>query len=175
MQIDAHSLFESEFHFRRLRNKLILYLDRRCCPSSEDLADEALARLFRRTAKSNDPNAEALAFGIVKKVYLEWGRRNAGLTDLRDDAPADEPSPAIRRFRLIAESSVGQLSPGDREFLETYFVDRVRAKELAARMGTTPIAVRMRAFRLRRRLAGIVAQMLAASPTASPLSRSAAA
>jgi DNA-directed RNA polymerase specialized sigma24 family protein len=166
--------FRSEAHYRLLRAKLVAFFDRRRCTSSEDQADETLARLIKLADAREVGNPDAAAFGIAKYVFLEWLRLSGRFTAL-DDEPACELTPGSRRFRSIAETSIQALSPADRDFLEEYFIDGKKAGELASQLGTTPVAVRGRVFRLRRSLQFAVGQMLAGGAPAPDFSRPSAA
>jgi DNA-directed RNA polymerase specialized sigma24 family protein len=153
--------FESERHYQRLRTKLMVFLERRGCTSPDDVADEALARLVELAESRPIDDLDRLAFGIAKKVFLEWLRQSGRFAPLDDEASIDSVS-GSRSFRFIAEIAVGALHPSDRELLEEYFIDGKKAEDLASRLGVTAIAVRGRVFRLRRRLQIMIGEMMAA-------------
>lgn len=154
--------FQSDAHYRRLRAKLVAFFDRRRCTSSADLADETMARLLRRAAAAAIDNLDAVAFAIAKNVYREWLRHSGRVTGL-DSEPTDDSTPGAARFRYVAEVSVGSLRPADRDFLEEYFIEGRKARDLASECGTTPVAIRGRVFRLRRHLETAISRLVAES------------
>lgn len=151
---DSTAPFESVEHYRSLRLKLILYFERRRCVCPEDLADECLNRVFLRIKSQGQPTSlDRFTFGFASKVHLEWLRDSSRFTSAAEDLPAREVSdPSEERSRLLAESSVAQLDPEDRELMEQYYVDGRTAESLATEWGLSPEGVRSRIFRKRRRL-----------------------
>ncbi len=164
--------FESERHYQRLRTKLMIFLGRRGCTAPDDVADEALGRLVELAAFRPVEHLDRLAFGIAKKVFLEWLRQSGRFAPLEDEPPID-PTLGSQSFRFIAETAVGVLQPSERELLEQYFIEREKAEDLAFRLGTTAVAVRGRVFRLRRRLETTIGEMMG-SGASGPANGSAA-
>jgi len=163
MRNDSCFPFESDAQYRRLRTKLVAFFDRRRCASSEDLADETLARLLKLAHAKKLTNIDAVAFGIAKNVFLEWLRQSRDSAALEEEPPDDDSTPGSQTFRLIAENAMGGLNSADRDFLEEYFIDGKGAEDLASQLGTTAGAVRGRVFRLRCRLLFVLSEMLAMS------------
>jgi RNA polymerase sigma factor (sigma-70 family) len=176
MSNDSSFPFRSDEHYRALRTKLVTYFDRRRCPSSEELADETLGRLIKLAALREVANLDATAFAIAKNVFYEWLRQSSRFSPLDDepvdDEPGADPPPGSESSRSIVQTVVRELNPAERDFLEEYFIDGKRAKDLASELGTTAIAVRGRIFRLRRRLEESVGQLLARGASAAGLSPS---
>jgi DNA-directed RNA polymerase specialized sigma24 family protein len=171
MSNDSSFPFRFDQHYRALRTKLVTYFDRRRCPSSDDLADETLGRLIKIAASREVGNLDATAFAIAKNVFHEWLRQSGRFSPL-DDEPGADPPPGSETSRFIAQTVIRELNSAERDFLEEYFIEGKRAKDLASEMGTTAIAVRGRIFRLRQRLEESVGQLLARGAPASGLSRS---
>ncbi len=146
--------FESNEHYRQLRLKLVLYFERRECGCPQDLADECLNRVFLHVREHGQPtNLDRFTFGFASKVYLEWLRDSSRFTPVMADLPdrGVAPPPA-ETARLLAEISVRQLNPLDRELMEQYYLDGRTADSLAAEWGLSPEGVRSRVFRKRRKL-----------------------
>jgi len=174
MSNDSLHPFQSEAHYWRLRAKLVAFLDRRSCSASEDVADEALARLVTKATTKELPNVDAAAHVIARNVFHEWLRQSGRFVGLDHD-PCLETTPGSERFRLIAKIVIGNLNPSDRSFLEQYYIDGETACDLALQSGTTPVAVRGRAFRLRQQLKTVMAQILADGEPVQAFARSASA
>lgn len=151
---DSTAPFQSVEHYRRLRLKLILYFERRRCACPEDLADECLNRVFLHVKSQGQPTSlDRFTFGFASKVHLEWLRDSSRFTSAAEDLPDPQvPRPSAERSRLLAEASVAQLEPEDRELMEQYYLDGRTADSLAREWGLSPEGVRSRVFRKRRRL-----------------------
>jgi DNA-directed RNA polymerase specialized sigma24 family protein len=152
-------MFEKQEEYRRLRTKLMLYFERRNCWTADDLADECLTRLVGYISPSGkssifDGNINALAFGIARKVLMEWFRKGGSLTETGDQETIDAASAPYRdpESGATARRVLEKLKPADRELLEEYFVDGSTAPELAVRWGLSPAGLRTRVFRLRAQL-----------------------
>jgi DNA-directed RNA polymerase specialized sigma24 family protein len=156
MRPEAREQFASTEHYRSLRLKLVFYFDRRGCNCSEDLADECLYRVFVYHEKQDLPaTLDRFTFGFAPKVYHEWLRhssRFAPETDVSDRTS----SPPREASRLMAEISVAQMEPSDRELMEQYYLDGRTADSLAAEWGLSAEGIRSRIFRKRRKLMNII-------------------
>jgi RNA polymerase sigma factor (sigma-70 family) len=146
--------FDSNEHYQRLRLKLILYFERRRCARPEDLADECLNRVFLDVKEHGQPTSlDKFCFGFAAKIFFESLRDSSRFTSATPDMPdRTTPSPAAERSRELAELSIGQLDPADRELMEQYYLDRRTAESLAEEWRLSPEGVRSRIFRKRRKL-----------------------
>lgn len=146
--------FESNEEYRQLRLKLILFYERRNCPCPEDLADECMARVFIYVKAHGLPTGLAkLTFGFATNVHFEWLRERSRTASMDPDLPdVERAGPSAEESRVLAEKSVAQLDPEDRELMEQYYLDKRTAESLAAEWGLSPEGIRSRIFRKRRRL-----------------------
>lgn len=148
--------FDSNEHYRKLRLKLVFYFERRNCGCPDDLADDCLNRVFLHVKRHGLPTSlDKFTFGFAPNVFFEWLRDSSRFTPATDDLPLPDPGtsrPSAERSRWLAETSVGQLDPTDRELMEQYYVDGRTADSLATEWGLSPEGVRSRVFRNRRRL-----------------------
>lgn len=138
---------KAERKYLMLRAKLIFYFLQRRCPDPEDLADEVVFRAHRRLSEGVEITSEFMSFcyGIASRVCME--QRTAAV---EFDEKLHSPSSgnvAVGRDRLILiEQCLGKLDTSDYQFIKDYFGDDHR--ELAERLGKTPNALRLRAFRI---------------------------
>jgi RNA polymerase sigma factor (sigma-70 family) len=156
-QIDESAApFDSNEHYQKLRLKLVLYFERRNCGCPEDLADDCLNRVFLHVRKHGPPTSlERFTFGFASKVFFEWLRDSSRFTPANEDSFVPDPGisgPSAQRSRSLAETSIGQLDPAERELMEQYYLDGRTADSLATEWGLSPEGVRSRVFRNRRRL-----------------------
>ena len=139
--------------YRRLRAKMIVYLERRGCTDSEEVADEALYRAFVKPGVGDRKieSIEAFAFGVLKHVHHEWLRRTRRLAPLEErtaeSTTAEEPllSPELLDLRTMLD----RLPARDRELLIRYYVEKEKAKDLGPHFGLTAAGVRTRVRNLR--------------------------
>jgi RNA polymerase sigma factor (sigma-70 family) len=122
-------------------------------PEAEDVAQQALLRLFERAAEF-DPRRDALAWVLGIASYEVLSARKRGLRRReRDAAPLEElaaegvnPEDAAleRELHLALADAVGALSPADRETIEQLVG--------GARPGVAPATFRKRVERTLKRL-----------------------
>jgi DNA-directed RNA polymerase specialized sigma24 family protein len=151
--------------YERLRRRLIVFFSGRRGPEPEESADETLDRLSRRIDEG-EPIADVTryAYGVARLVLSESfkraRRRGRLLTDMAlssvparwdDSARTLASDPGVECIRRCAAS----LSPEDRDLILHYYESGGRdrqeeRKALAVRLGLSPVALRLRAFRIRR-------------------------
>ncbi len=146
--------FESDEEYRQLRLKLILYFERRSCSCPEDLADESMTRVLTYIKAHGLPTGLAkFTFGFAANVHFEWLRERSRTTSMDPDLPVgDSAGPSAEESRKLAEKSVAQLDPEDRELMEQYYLDKRTAESLAEEWGLSPEGIRSRIFRKKRLL-----------------------
>lgn len=155
--------------YLRLRQRLIKILEIRGArhklrATPEDLADETIERVARQLEQGLAIQAEdpfRYFLGVARYVVRETSRAEVQAGESLEDhgvslpAPDTEPSAVADRERCLA-LCLSELSPKDRELiLQFYSADRGRSriahrKRLAKKLGLSPNALRIRAFRLRR-------------------------
>lgn len=143
-----------------LRQKLIVYLERRECWEAEDLADEAITRALARPKEEPEPRQfDAFVFGILKNVHKEWLRRVHRDEEI-DHAVKLDHVDRNPRAAECARLCIGRVSAEEREFLEQYYIDGMKARAMATVWGLTDSGIRGRAFQLIRRIEACMAKCL---------------
>ena len=166
--------------YERLRRRLIKVLEIRAHEyrlraTPEDLADEAISRVASQLEKGLEIHARdpfGYFYGVARRVVQEAARqehKDGGLLEEGEPSPAaaeTEPDEAEARHRCL-DHCLARLPPADRELiLDFYREDRgqgriAHRKSLAARLGITVNALRIKAHRLRhQRLAPCLADCL---------------
>jgi DNA-directed RNA polymerase specialized sigma24 family protein len=148
--------------YEALRRKLVKFFQWRGCRSPEDLADDTINRVARNLeAGENIRHLAAYCAGIARHVFLESlraSRREEALqavTHLSPIPPDEDP-----RWECL-ERCLRKLSAEDFRLIVQYYQEdeqaRIEARRnLAARLGIPPNALRIRAHRIRVRLQGCV-------------------
>ena len=155
--------------YLRLRQRLIKILEIRCAAyrlraPPEDLADETIDRVARQLAEGLKINAEdpfSYFAGVVRYVVQETARAEQktgfSLEENRISERGPEPEPGEVTDRLhCLDVCLADLPRRDRDLiLKFYGADRGRRriahrKRLAKKLGLSPNALRIQAFRLRR-------------------------
>lgn len=150
--------------YEDIRRRLIKIFTCRGCSTGEELADETINRVIRRTqdlvdSYTGDP---ALYFyGVARNVHLEHVKKNP----LPLPLPAPDPPEQKEQEYNCLERCMNVLTPENRGLvLEYYKEDKqakiVHRKELAAQLGIAVNALRIRAYRIRAGLQGCVESCL---------------
>jgi len=160
--------------YEGVRRRLIRLLEWRGCDVAEELADETVNRVARRIAEGVDPEVRDHFHyfrGVAIRVLLEhWRRRERERLQLAAEwqgagveEPADDDEEADEKH--VALSRCLERQPrDDRDLIERYYEgdDRIRCRsELAEQLGTNLNALRIRVFRIRKRVAACVKKSLA--------------
>jgi DNA-directed RNA polymerase specialized sigma24 family protein len=149
--------------FERVRARLVRIFAHRGCSIPEDLADETIARVLEKL-----PGIEAhyegdplrFVHAVARNVYREFSRRPRTVS-IEDQAPLEAVSgdETSRREETHAclESCLSELEPVDRRLIREYYryeksgkIDR--RKGLAMDLGIAMNALRIKAYRIRKRL-----------------------
>jgi DNA-directed RNA polymerase specialized sigma24 family protein len=147
-------VFGDDGEYERLRQRLIMYFERRGCLAADILADECFTRLAASMKSGWQPSGlRTYLFGIAGNVYLEY-MRSAGrlLEELPDNLISDSDTLGAENSRLIAREVVGRLSSEERDLMEAHYLDKISWKDLAGGVGVTDVGLRLRVMRLRNRL-----------------------
>jgi DNA-directed RNA polymerase specialized sigma24 family protein len=143
--------------YEAIRRDLLKFFTARNCGAAEEHVDETIDRVARRVAGGEQIRADPCHYfrGVAKKIFLEYFKRSARLSalSLEDDARPQPPE----RARHGADCLRG-LPDHTRDLLEGYYLDD-RAS-LAAALGITPNALRLRVFKEKRKLRAVLAQDL---------------
>jgi len=151
--------------YENLRQRLIAFLAKRRVSESEELADVVLDRLARRIEGGEVVDKPAgYAYGIARNVAIDahrQQRRRARLLRRVDSRPV-HGMPAMERSPVpacvCACACVARLSTPARQVLFDYSEESDRGsgehrRMMAAVLGISPAALRLRVFRIRGELA----------------------
>lgn len=138
-----------------IRQMLTRYFAWRHYTLAEEHADETIDRVARRLASGQQircTNRYRYFQGVARNICLELGKQKAHEVQLRWHVAAVPEHDCPRTVCLNRCLSV--LSTGARELLEGYYLDdRLDDRlELAAQLGITPNAVRLRVFKEKQKL-----------------------
>jgi RNA polymerase sigma factor (sigma-70 family) len=145
--------------YEKIRRRLIEIFASRGCPEAEDLADEAINRVVRKSqdvAERYVGDPAYYFYGVAKKILLEYWKVKPPTEAPLPPAPpaADEPADEIEREHMCLEQCLGHLPEQDRERLLLYYGQEQRVKidqrkELSRRLGIAPNALRIRIHRIK--------------------------
>jgi DNA-directed RNA polymerase specialized sigma24 family protein len=146
---------EAEQKYLGLRKKLVFYFQHNGCADSENLADEVFSRALRRNTEATDFHAgiSAYCFGIAEYVLLE-DRRRPKPGELSAEIPETSPADTLGlnpiEQRVLVQQCLQGLPEDEREILLRYY--REDRAELARELQTTENGLRIRVFRIKRKL-----------------------
>lgn len=151
-----------------LRQKLVVFFEHNRHTEAEELAEEALDRIAKKTESYEIENVAEFAFGVARNLRREAFRQTAGkvsITDRETDIASkeDDPESAIvesidaQRNVQVFRGCLRQLPPTERELILAYYpMDsenlEQRRQELAESLGISAGALRTRMARLREKL-----------------------
>jgi DNA-directed RNA polymerase specialized sigma24 family protein len=151
--------------YEALRGKLITFFRQRQCTAPEDLADESLNRVIRKSQEEPILNLPAFVLGVARRVASETYRSDR-IEPLEVEpaiAPADpEKDPAVAQLSDCMDECIAHLFPQERELILEYYghekSDKIKTKkEMSGNLGISATALRVRAFRIRKQIEGCVA------------------
>lgn len=141
--------------YEKIRRRLIEIFASRGCQEAEDLADEAINRVTRKSqdvAEGYVGDPAYYFYAVAKKILLEYWK----VKPLTEAPPPPEPIPAdeIEREHECLEQCLGHLPEQDRERILQYYNQEQRVKiaqrkELSRRLGIGPNALRIRIHRIK--------------------------
>jgi DNA-directed RNA polymerase specialized sigma24 family protein len=151
----------------RLRDRLIRIFARRGCEVPEDLADETISRVLGRLpdiAESYEGDPVLFVLAVARNVHREYLRRPRTVPWLELDKVTgitQEESSARERASDCLDACLSRLSPTDGRLIREYYRDDEarkidRRKALAMEQGMEMNTLRVKAFRIRARLARCV-------------------
>jgi len=126
---------------------------------ADEQVDVTMDRVARRIAageriRSADP--ARYFYGVARNVFLEYRKQQSV-----QHAPHETPARAAATWSPGLECldcCLQGLAPDDRELLEAYYLEPRR--DLAARVGLTPNALRLRVFKQKQKLRVCLAHCL---------------
>ena len=149
--------------YEAIRRTLLKFFESRQCGAPEEHVDETIDRVARRVAGGELIRSEPYRYfrGVAKMISLEYFRRRARVFDLHLLA-RDALQYSHERTRCLDEC-LRSLPAHTRELLEGYYLGN-RAT-LAATLGITPNALRLRVFKEKRKLRADITRRLGESRT----------
>ena len=133
----------------RYRAKLERYLRKRCPEAAEDLVHETLVACIEGISRLRDPKRfRAYAYATARRK-LDRRRderarsRPFDMSVLEQDLVADDRTELECEVNLLA-SKVEELESAQVDALRLYYVDGLRAREIAARLSIPEATVRSR-------------------------------
>ncbi len=139
--------------YEEIHRQLIKIFTCRGCTCPEDLADETINRVARKTqeiAASYVGDCSLYFYAVARNVYLEYVRKRP----VREPPPTLEPRNESDLEYECLEQCMQRLPPTNRDLILDYFQEEKQAKidhrkELAQRMGIGPNALRIQIHRIR--------------------------
>jgi RNA polymerase sigma-70 factor, ECF subfamily len=132
---------------------------------AEDIASETFVRALAVRDQLQSGSLKAYLLAIARNLFLDFTRtqgRIAPLSEAHDDTPDDAPDPeAIAASRLdlgATMQALQQMPEGERAALLMAGVDGLPHEEIAAALGCSTAAVKVRIHRARLRLRQLTAQ-----------------
>lgn len=131
-----------------LRFLILLVRDR---DAAEDCAQDTFIRAYENLQKGKPVNVHWLYKVARNRAMdeLQRGRREGPCAEGLGDLMAAEHH--MSSTMLAVRRALGELSPGDREILYLFTVDRFKTADIATMLGISPEAVRVRLLRARQR------------------------
>lgn len=147
--------------YEALRAHLIAFLNRRRCPESERLADDALTIFMRRLPHLRDKISDPRPYltVVARNLYTEYiTTRHLPLPDDVNRLPSagEEGDEEGRIFECLDEC-LQHLDPEERELFLGYYEREKQQKidfrrEMAEERGVTPNALRLKIYHIKARL-----------------------
>lgn len=157
--------------YELIRLKLIKYFEWQRCPAAEELVDETIDRVARKIAQGEQiDNIMGYFYGVARLVNKEYEREQekqrrafASLPTSSEDA---SDSNEVTELRLAcSKRCLERLPEAERDLIVAYCKPDGRSKmerrqELAAKLGIKIETLRLRAFRIRKKLHECMADCL---------------
>jgi DNA-directed RNA polymerase specialized sigma24 family protein len=153
-------LFDAE-QYASVRSRLIKYFRWNRAADAENLADEVICRVLRRIAGGAGIHTELgkYCLGVAANVLREtwkWPKQEELEPDQACLRPLQPHSLNPVEESIYLKECLGALPVADRELLADYHLEDRAA--LAGRLGTTANGLRLRIFRISRKLADFAGQ-----------------
>jgi DNA-directed RNA polymerase specialized sigma24 family protein len=159
--------------YEDIRRHLIIILTCRGCTEAEDLADETINRVIRRSQQMADTyRGEPAAYFITvaHNLFLEHVGKRRTQSELSPDLPQPpDPDPDEGREYDCLDRCMQELKPANRDLVLRYYEEDKQAKidhrkKLADEFGIAPNALRIRAHRVRIVLQECIDNCLTSAP-----------
>jgi hypothetical protein len=142
--------------YEAIRRTLLKFFESRQCGAAEEHVDETIDRVARRVAGGELIRSDPYRYfrGVAKKISLEYFKRRARAFNLNLLTRHGLQYP-YERDRCLDEC-LRSVPAHSRELLEAYYLGNRAA--LAATLGITPNALRLRVFKEKQRLRAAIAR-----------------
>ena len=152
--------------YEQIRKGLVKFFEWRGCPFSEDHADETINRVARKLDRGEEfRDLYTYVYGVARMLILEIQKESAKQRAAFDHLPspevAAEESDDLGSRAECLKGCLAHLPPENRELLTKYYQGERRTKienrrKLAETLDVSLNILRIRAFRLREKLAACV-------------------
>src|SRR5262245_55128080 len=125
--------------------------------AADDITSETFIRLWNARSRVDFRTVKAYLFAIARNLYLQQRRYSSRQQELDDRAPGDQPDPEkqtqVRSELEAVMSALQELPEVDRAAVLMRAEDDLSYEEIAAALGITPGAARVKVHRARLLLA----------------------
>lgn len=151
---------QAAIKYESIRTRLIKLFCARGCRVAEELADETIDRVTKKSAElaaSYKGDPALFFYGVAKKVFLEFTRRprfeELSPTTTREAAPSSE-DPEIEQYASCLDKCLEGLETTQHRLIITYYQGEhgekiARRKRLQFELGISSEALRVRVLRIR--------------------------
>lgn len=147
--------------YERLRFRLITFFSSRRCLYADELADVTINRTIKKISQLNAEtidNKSAYVYSIAKYVYLESLRKEKTFLELEEKHFVANPPEETNFSGKCLDSCLGKLDFDQRKFILEYFSESKAQKialhkKTAESLEVSPTALRMKASRIKQKLA----------------------
>jgi hypothetical protein len=153
-----------------IRNKLFKFFIRKGCPSPDDLFDKTVDIVVRKISSGGDyENREAYCFGVARNVWREYVRQQKPGPLVTNDipSPAEDDSELLELKLTCMERCMEKLLPHSRDLILRFHrgqgSERIKTRKELAKENGGANALRIKAFRIRKKLYTCVTQCVARS------------
>jgi DNA-directed RNA polymerase specialized sigma24 family protein len=148
--------------YEAIRRTLLKFFESRRCVAADEHVDETIDRVARRVAAGELIRSEPVSYfrGVAKNICLESLKQRARTFDLRLPLRGVQQEPP-ERVRCVSQC-LRALPADARGLLKAYYFGS--RSTLAASLGITPNALRLRVFKEKQKLRACIEQHLALSP-----------
>jgi DNA-directed RNA polymerase specialized sigma24 family protein len=154
-RLNADPMLAGE-EYEKLRARLIYFFERRGCRIPADLSDETISRVARKVEEGHEmEDVFKFSYGVARLVLLEhWRDPEREWEQLDERISSPESDPEFDEHRLERMKKCLHALPSEERGLivKNCILDKKGKEEFARSLGLTMNALRIRAFRIRRKL-----------------------
>lgn len=150
--------------YMTIRKKLVSFFVRKGCPVADELCDETLDRVNKKVAEGGQyENRLGFCYGVARNVWKEYLREIHSVS-LSEDIPSPSNHDRLSHEQQLQclEACLEELSARDRDLITRFHTgqgrERIETRKQLARENGSENTLRIRAFRIRRKLRVCVSQ-----------------